>query len=30
MFDGRIVDTFDANDQAKIDRIGLLMAGVAA
>jgi simple sugar transport system ATP-binding protein len=30
MFDGRIVDTFDADDRAKIDRIGLMMAGVAA
>jgi len=27
MFDGRIVDTFDADDRAKIDRIGLMMAG---
>ena len=27
MFNGRIVDTFDADDQSKIDRIGLMMAG---
>ena len=25
---GRIVDTFEADNQSKIDRIGLLMAGV--
>jgi simple sugar transport system ATP-binding protein len=30
IFDGRIVDTFDADNQAKIDRIGLMMAGVTA
>jgi len=30
IFDGRIVDTFDADDQAKIDQIGLMMAGVTA
>jgi simple sugar transport system ATP-binding protein len=28
MFDGRIVDTFPATDTAKIDRIGLMMAGI--
>ena len=28
MFNGRIVDTFEADNQSKIDRIGLLMAGV--
>jgi ABC-type uncharacterized transport system ATPase subunit len=28
IFNGRIVDTFEANDREKIDRIGLLMAGV--
>ena len=28
LFDGRIMDTFDADDTAKIDRIGLLMAGI--
>ena len=27
MFEGRIVDTFRAEDQAKIERIGLMMAG---
>ena len=27
MFNGCIVDTFDADDQSKIDRIGLMMAG---
>lgn len=27
MFDGRIVDTFDADDRAKIAAIGLMMAG---
>jgi simple sugar transport system ATP-binding protein len=30
IFDGRIVDTFDADDKDKIDRIGLMMAGAAA
>jgi simple sugar transport system ATP-binding protein len=29
MFEGRIVDTFPAADQAKIERIGLMMAGSA-
>ncbi len=29
MFDGRIVDTFDAADKAKIGRIGLMLAGCA-
>lgn len=29
MFDGRIVDSFDADDQSKIERIGLMMAGGA-
>ena len=29
MYDGRIMDTFDADNQKKIDKIGLLMAGVA-
>jgi len=28
IFNGRIVDTFEADNQSKIDRIGLLMAGV--
>lgn len=28
MFDGRIVDTFDADDRTKIEAIGLMMAGV--
>jgi simple sugar transport system ATP-binding protein len=28
MFNGRIIDTFEADNQSKIDRIGLLMAGV--
>jgi hypothetical protein len=28
MFNGRIVDTFEADNRSKIDRIGLLMAGV--
>ncbi len=30
MYNGRIMDTFDADDQEKIDRIGLLMAGIAS
>lgn len=29
LYDGRIMDTFDADDKKKIDSIGLLMAGVA-
>lgn len=29
IFNGRIVDTFDADNRSKIDRIGLMMAGVA-
>jgi len=28
MFNGRIVDSFDADNQSKIERIGLMMAGV--
>lgn len=28
IFDGRIMDTFDADDTAKIEKIGLLMAGI--
>ena len=28
IFEGRIMDTFDADDQEKVDNIGLLMAGV--
>ena len=30
IFDGRIIDSFEADDQEKIDRIGLMMAGAAA
>jgi simple sugar transport system ATP-binding protein len=30
MFDGRIVDSFPATDSAKIDQIGLMMAGISA
>jgi simple sugar transport system ATP-binding protein len=29
IFNGRIVDTFEADDRAKIDRIGLMMAGIS-
>ena len=29
IFDGRIVDCFNADNQAKIDRIGLMMAGIS-
>jgi simple sugar transport system ATP-binding protein len=28
IYDGRIVDTFDAGDQAKVEQIGLMMAGL--
>ena len=28
IFNGRIIDTFDADNRAKIDRIGMMMAGV--
>jgi simple sugar transport system ATP-binding protein len=27
MFEGRIVDTFPAEDREKVERIGLMMAG---
>ncbi len=30
LFNGRIMDIFDSGDQARIDRIGLLMAGMGA
>jgi simple sugar transport system ATP-binding protein len=29
LFEGRVVETFDADDREKVDRIGLYMAGVA-
>jgi ABC-type uncharacterized transport system ATPase subunit len=30
LFGGRIMDTFDIDDVEKVDRIGLLMAGIAS